>query len=198
MEIALAATSVALALVGALSALVISVFIRRELSPVVVPRVSGLWVSRHPEVVVITFEIENLSRVRVLKKAIVMRVQEHDLATGLDGRDAICRGIEWVTFGSPWVPRREETGAHSSLGPAEIFTTTVFLNPGETIRVQRLYEVGESGVLHVGLQVRKRFPWWIEALDRLTRLWNWRKPVNLQSGLSRQQTSTWYICREDK
>jgi hypothetical protein len=194
-EAALAATSVAL-VAGALLALLASVFIRRELTPVVAPRVSARWVPWDEKLVVLTIEVENLSRVRVQKGAIVLRVREHDPTTGLDGHDAVCLGTEWVTLGSPWVERREETGAHCSLGSCEIFESTVFLNPTETIRVQRLYEVGESGVIHVGLQVRNRFPWWVEQLDGLTRLWNFQLPVNQRSGLSRQQTSTWYICRE--
>jgi len=34
-----------------------------------------------------------------------------------------------------------------------------------------------------GLQLRKRLPWWVEQLDRITRWWNWRLPVNQRTGL---------------
>ena len=196
-EIAFSSASLGLALLAGISATLLAVFVRRQLSPIIAPRVSAQWLTDERPLVVLTLELENVSPVRVLKDKVVLRVREFDPETGLDGYDAVCRGEEWLTLGSPWVERREEEhGVHCSLGPCEVFESTVFLNPKECVRVPRVYEAGQSAILHVGLQFRVRFPWWIEGLDRITRLWNFRLPLNLRSGLSRQTTSTWYICRD--
>jgi hypothetical protein len=185
---------IALPILTGLGGAVVVVYIRRGLSAIVTMRVATRRVSGHANLVVLAFEIQNLSTIRVVKERIALRVREFDPETGLDGQDAVCRGDEWVTLRSPWVPERREVGAHCSVGPCEVFESTVFLNPGEILHTERVYEIGESGFLHVGLQLRNRYAWWVEQLDRITRWWNWRSPVNLQSGLSRQQTTTWYIC----
>jgi hypothetical protein len=188
------ATALALVPIGlAIAAAVVFIFVRRGLTPSVRLGLETRFVS--DGIVALTIDVENVSQTRVLKDAIILRVQEHNLESGLDGYDAVCLGHEWVSLRSPWLVDTREVGAHCALGPVEIMETTVFLNPRETISVERLYVLGRSGCLHVGLQIRKRFPWYVELVDRLNRWLNRQLPRNRQTGLSRQQTATFYVVR---
>lgn len=186
---AMLGVSIGVPVLAALGSALATIFIRREFSPLVIPRVRETWVSAHEEGVILELEVENPSSVRVKKDTAVLRVREHDPRTGLDGCDAVCLGTEWVHLRSPSLHSPDEIGAHCSTGPCEVFTSTVFLNPKERIHVERLYQAGQTGMLHAALQFRILLPWWVRALGRLTVLFR------LASEPARQWTTTRYVCR---
>lgn len=106
-------------------------------------------------------EIENLGFLRVEVKRILLSVIEHQLP--ILNKCGQCIGTEWVEFNEA----------------DQILTSTTWINPKEVLHVERLYQLGQTGILHVGLQIHLSYPWFIDRLGPRVR--------------TRRQTRTFYI-----
>jgi hypothetical protein len=133
-------TLLALLIGGALA-----VFVYFQLAPILKLRILPRWEDDSKEFLVVKFEIENRSRVRVTSPKGRIQVLKHKVERGA-----------WM---SHWVPFSEDAilpDEHPTewQEPAVLFTTTRHIFPGETISVERLYHLPEDTVvLHIGLQV---------------------------------------------
>lgn len=168
-----------------------AVFIFRRTSAVLQLRLQPRWPTGNSDLVILGFDIENVSDIRIDKEVARIRVAEYDPSSGLDGPDAQCLGSEWVDLKTDWkslgVPDPPIPDART-MGTTEILTSTLFLNPRELLHVERVYRLGPSGMLHVALQVRKRLPLSARMIDILPRKLRWSRG-------SKQRTATWYVAR---
>jgi hypothetical protein len=179
-------TLLALVIGGALA-----VFVYFQLAPILKLRILPRWEDDSKEFLVVKFEIENRSRVRVASPIGRIQVLKHKVEKGA-----------WM---SHWVPFSKDTirpGEHPTewREPERIFTSTRHIFPGETISVERLYHLPENTVvLHIGLQVeigmglvgrivtRKRLP------TRQTTTCFVTKRVNVQPATRRTSFLDWIL-----
>lgn len=130
-------TPVAAALLSALIALFVGVFVRFDWTPKVKPTLSVQWVDPKRRRYVLRLELENTSNVSVIKRACHLQVLEHS-------REKQPNMSELVQFDEK---------------AQDVFTSTDFLYPGEKISVERLGQIDDPDIyLHVGLQFEGHLP----------------------------------------
>ncbi len=115
------------------------IFIFRKLTPQVSLKIISQKIDKL-NLIILKIEIENISRVRIKKKSILLAVESlhFNLAENIPSGQFIIN--EWVDFSSA----------------EEICKTTTHINPSECIRVERMYSLNEGEFLHVGLQVNRK------------------------------------------
>ena len=140
----------------------LGIFVFFQLAPVIQLRIIPNWTDETKQYLLIRFEIENKSRVRVTNPGGKIQVLEHKVTSG-----AIISN--WVPFEEKRIKPEEPVEWRE---PVKIFEITKQIFPGEIIVLERLYHVPQNRViLHIGLQVelelsfigrlvtRKREPW---------------------------------------
>lgn len=155
------------ALLGALATLLISVFIRFDWTPKIKPTLGIEWVDRTQRRYVLRLELENTSNVPVIKKACRLQVLEHSKSK------QPCMS-EFVPFTEEFAKGRPE-GEQPIVWkePQEVFSSTLYLYPGEKITVERLGQIEDpDSYLHMALQfeghlpVTTRIAFWIQKALR--------------------------------
>ena len=140
----------------------LAVFVYVQFAPKLQLRILPRWVDETKGLLILKLEVENNSRIRVPKQKIQLQILEHEVpAHG-------CLS-EWVPFDEEAVLLQEKPKEWHD--PIEIFQSTEYLNPGETVSVERLCHCPQDSILHVGLQAKAK----LGALGRLAawfRSWN--------------------------
>jgi len=139
-----------------------AVFLHGRLNSIVDLRVSPTWSTRDPQLVRIAVEVENIGEMRAGIEKILLAVVPRQIVT--HAQEGTCVGNEWVDFGQA----------------DQILQSTQWILRSETIHVERLYNAGTGKVLHVGIQVHLKYPWYVELLGSRFR--------------TRRQTRTFYLA----
>ena len=126
----------------------LALFVFRQMVPVLDLRILPRWIDDEGQFLILRFEVENKSRVRVHKQSIRIQILEHRIpASGSLS--------EWVPFEQEAIIPTERPIEWRE--PVEVFRTTTGIDPGGVISVERLYRCPQDDiVLHVGLQVKAR------------------------------------------
>ena len=124
---------------------IIALFIYYHFAPVVNLRIIPTWYGETKQILVLRFEIENKSRVRLSRPIVRIQVLEQELN---DSKSI----SQWVPFSKNDI--KEEEQPISWQEPMEIFSRSTKLYPGELIAVERLYYYERpAAIVHVGLQI---------------------------------------------
>lgn len=151
-----------------------AIFVYSQLAPVLELRIIPRWADASQKYLIIRFEVENKSRVRVNRPRGRFQVVKHSIDPG--------------TTISRWVPfeqgaYRENEAPLDWSAPIKIFTSTRQIYPGEKITFEHIYHcTDEKLVYHIGLQVKIRFSLLQKIVNRKSESW--------------QQTTTCFIVRE--
>ena len=139
-----------------------AVFLHGRLNSIVDLRVSPTWSTKDPQLVRIAIEVENIGEIRAGIEKILLAVIPTDII--MNTQEGTCVGSEWVDFGLA----------------DQILQSTQWILRNETLHVERLYNAGLGHVLHVGIQVHLKYPWYVELLGSRFR--------------TRRQTRTFYLA----
>jgi len=119
------------------------VWLFRGLMPVIDLRVSSRWVDHSADLVILTLELENKSKVAVSKRNARIQCLEHAPAMGLLS--------EWVPFTESGIRPGEEPVEWCE--PMPILTTTQKIEPQAVLRVEFLYRYSApKSLLHCAVQ----------------------------------------------
>ncbi|MBN1872893.1 MAG: hypothetical protein JXA33_01580 [Anaerolineae bacterium] len=150
-----------------------AVFVYFQLAPVLQLRILPRWSDENKQHLILRFEVENKSRVRVYKPWGRIQVLKH--------------GIKQESSLSHWVPFEESTIRPTELPaewsePTKIFASTEHIYPGETIAFERLCPCPEDAVIvHIGLQAGLKMNLLERIITRKKRPW--------------QQTTTCFVVK---
>lgn len=125
----------------------LALFVFLQFAPVLDLQILPSWSDEARQFLILKFEVENKSRIRVDKREIRIQVLEHKI-------QADTSLSEWVPFDKDAIIPTERPVEWRE--PIEIFRTTKAIDPGEVISVERLYHCSQDTVLHVGLQVKAK------------------------------------------
>ena len=151
-----------------------ALFVFFQLAPVLNLRILPSWTDDTKQFLILKFQVENKSRVRVHSPKGRIQVLEHEIQAG--------------TFLSQWVPFDKNTIIPTEQPiewhePVEIFRSTKEIYPGEVISYERLYHCPQDRVaLHVGLQVEIELGFFGRMATRNTKSW--------------RQTTTCFIVKQ--
>ena len=141
----------------------LAIFVYFRLAPVLNLRILPTWADERKQFLILRFEIENKSRVRILAPKGRIQVLKHDIQPGASMS-------HWVPFTKDAIKSTEQP--REWLEPVEILTHTVYIYPGETISFERIYHCPEDTVVvHVGLQVELTLTRWGRLVTRRTQPW---------------------------
>ena len=140
-----------------------ALFVYFQLAPVLDLRILPSWTDDTKQFLILKFQVENKSRVRVYSPRGRIQVLKHGIKAGTSMS-------HWVPFKkNAIIPTEQPIEWHE---PVEIFRSTKEIYPGEVISFERLYHCPQEAIiLHVGLQVelelhlvgriatRKAVPW---------------------------------------
>jgi hypothetical protein len=142
---------------------VAGIFIFFQLAPILALRILPTWADEKKEHVVIRFEIENKSRVRINRPKIRLQVIEQKVPSS----GAIS---EWVPFKKEAARQNEQPVEWRE--PIEISETTARMYPSEVIVIERLYQCPQASlILHAALQVEVKLGLWGRIVTRKTQDW---------------------------
>jgi hypothetical protein len=153
-------------IVVALATLWSAIFLSGRLSANIDLRIQPIWSVSRRSILKLVIEIENTGSVRVGVDRVLLSIKQHDLPS--PNKPGNCIGSEWVDFSDA----------------VQIFTSTLFINPAETLHIERLYDAENCQIFHVGLQIYLRYPWYVNRLGPQVRSYRF--------------TRTFYIIKPDK
>jgi len=123
----------------------VALFVYFQLAPVLELKIIPTWVDEKKHLLLIRFQIENKSRVRLYSPKGKIQVLEYKVQPG--GNLS-----QWVPFNKSAILPTEQPLEWRE--PVEIFTSTKQVYPGEVISYERLYQCPQdTTILHIGLQV---------------------------------------------
>ena len=126
-----------LLILGVLFGVYLSIKIYLQFAPDIVFRITPLWSTISPDVVVVKIEIENKSKVRLTKKKIRLQINKHD-------RSTLKELTEWVDFDNT---------------AEEISKSTILFYPGSVLKIDRLYKCKENEIIQGIIQFEGKFSW---------------------------------------
>lgn len=141
----------------------VGLFVFFQLAPVLQLRILPRWADEGKQFLVVRFEVENGSRVRVQRPRGRIQVLEHRVEPG--------------RFLSHFVPFeagaiRDEERPIAWREPERIFQHTQQIYPGEVIGIERLYPCRQEAVIvHIGLQVEVEQGFWGRIVTRKGEGW---------------------------
>ena len=145
-------------------------FIFFQLAPVLALRISPSWTDETKQFLIIRYEVENKSRVRVHRLTGQVQMFEHTLRQGGFLSNVIPfsqKDYEDINYGKSM--SEDRPAWHE---PSPIFTTTKQIYPGETIIIEKLYSCTKADVaIHFGLQVGLRLGLWGRITTRKREPW---------------------------
>lgn len=141
-----------------------AVFVFLQFAPILSLRILPTWATDETNRVILRIEIENKSRIRVHKQSIHLQILEHNVSVA--GTLS-----EWVPFEEKAILPTEQPISWNE--PMEIFKSSMGIDPGETLVIERLHYCHPNNVLHVGLQVKAKLGFWGRIATQV-RGWNQR------------------------
>lgn len=142
---------------------VVGLFVFFQLAPVLELRILPSWTDETKQFLILKFQVENKSRVRVHRPRGLIQVLEHAIQPGTSLS-------QWIPFDESAIIPTEQPIEWRE--PVKILQSTKQIYPGEMVSFERLYYCPKDAVIiHVGLQVeldlgfvdrivtRKREPW---------------------------------------
>jgi hypothetical protein len=152
---------VLLALISLILAALISLLLFRVAVPVVHIRITPSWAGDAKEVLIVKYEVENKSRVRLKNPTVRLQVIDHALRKDAPVSD-------WVPFDTQDIGSAEEL--LSSREAISVFPTTRKIYPQELISGESLfYYLEDSIIVQIALQVTAR----LNPLARLSARHPW-------------------------
>ena len=141
----------------------VAVFVYFQLAPVLELRILPSWADDSKQFLIVKFQVENKSRVRLYSPKGRIQILEHT-TQNIDSLS------HWVPFEEKAIlPSEKPIEWHH---PEEIFRTTKQIYPGEVISIERLYRCPREGVaLHIGLQVELRLGRFGRLVTRKKEAW---------------------------
>ena len=131
----------------------VSVLVFLDWSPKIRLRILPSWINKSQRQFVLRLEIENSSRVPLIKRKCELQILEHSMSKQLRLSEFVPMKKERYDKCLPNEKPREW------LEPQQVFETTRFLYPGELIHVERLENIpDEDTYLHVALQFEAHIP----------------------------------------
>jgi hypothetical protein len=140
----------------------LALFVFLRFAPKLNLRILPNWSDDARQFLILKFEVENKSNIRVYKQEIRIQVLEHKIQPGTSLS-------EWVPFDKDAIIPTERPVEWRE--PVEIFRTTKTIDPGEVISVERLYHYPQDTTLHVGLQVKAKLGFFGRIATRI-RAWD--------------------------
>jgi hypothetical protein len=140
-----------------------AVFVYFQLAPVLSLRIVPTLADERKRFLILRFEIENKSRVRILTPKGRIQVLKHDIQPG-------AAMSQWVPFSKDAIKSTEQPREWRE--PVEIFKSTIDIYPGEIISFERIYDCPEDTVvIHAGLQVELELSRWGRWVTRKAKPW---------------------------
>ena len=156
--------------IGSLAA----IFIYFQLAPTVNLKILPTWADNAKEHLVIRFEIENKSKVRLNRPRGKIQILEYTI-----GKSNMMS--QFVPFRQEDIPKGERPIEWRE--PVIILTNTKQIYPGETISYERLYHYPQEAVIiHIGLQIELELSFWGQIVTRKRESW--------------RQTTTCFVVKE--
>jgi hypothetical protein len=143
----------------------VAIYFFVQLTPKIDLRIIPEWLDKHERKLVVRFEIENKSQVRINVKRIIDNHQNESLMIRLQileyVKDNILTLSEWVPFSHDSI--RVNENPIEWRDPENICQTTSHIYPGEVVKVDRLYTFPDDRIWHIGFQLQTEYNW-IEKL----------------------------------
>lgn len=155
---------VLLTVITAVATLWSAAFLTGKFSPNIELRLIPNW-SQSGNKIKLVIEIENTGFIRVGLDKVLLYVNPIEILID-SAKNMELAGNEWIDFD------------HAE----KIMTSSFYINPKETIHIERIYVFNSSYAIHSGIQVYLKFPWFIHKLGAQAR--------------SSRQTRTYYFFEE--
>jgi hypothetical protein len=140
-------------IVAVLTAGIVAIFVYFQLAPVLKLRILPRWTDDTRQFLLIRFEVENSSKVRVSNPTGRIQILEYKPQPL----------SHWVPFTEN--DKRPEEEPIAWRDPVPIFGSTKRLYPGEVITLERLYHCkNEAFAIHIGLQVEVKLGYFGRAV----------------------------------
>lgn len=140
-------------------------FIFFQLAPILNLQILSSWTDESKQYLLLRFEIENKSRVRIHNPTIRIQVIEQRISD----KGSLSH---WVPFRKDAIQPTEQPVEWRD--PEDVANTTKRIYPGETIIIERLYHYPQKPlILHVAIQVEIKLGFWGRMVTRKTQ--NWRQ-----------------------
>jgi hypothetical protein len=123
----------------------IAIFVYFQFAPIFELKIIPTWIDNRKQFLLVRFQVENKSRVRLYSPKGRIQVLEHKTQPGLSLS-------QWVPFDKTAILPTEQPIEWRE--PEVIFKSTKEIYPGEVISLERLYHYSQDSIiLHIGLQV---------------------------------------------
>lgn len=156
--------SVVFGILTAAATLWSAAFLSGRFSPNIELVVRPIWSANNKGLLRLIIELENRGFIRVGIEKVLLVVNEQKIC--LPENNQLCLGKEWIDFSDA----------------DQIMKTSYYINPKEAIHIEQLYSVDENAILHVGLQIYLKFPWYIKKLGAQARSTRQTRTYYLSSG----------------
>lgn len=143
----------------------VAIFVFLHFAPRMTQRISSSWTSEHSRWVILRLEVENQSNVRIRSPKVFLQVLEYEYPT-----NKVLS--EFVPFSEKAVEEDQQPVIWNE--PIHVFTSTVMINPGEVIAVERLCYCPKDRLLKVGLQTKLEVGRLGRLLGFVSRVRGWR------------------------
>lgn len=142
----------------------LTIFIYFNFAPVIDLNIIPTWCDENNVDLVIRYEIENKSKVRVVKPEILTQLLIYDI-------NMYKTLSEFVPFKQSFIAEREKPIEWSE--PNQILTKTKRIYPGEKKIVERFYKIEQNAVaIHIGLNIKMEFGFWGKFVTRKKEDWS--------------------------
>lgn len=137
----------------------VAIYFFVQFTPKIDLRIIPEWIDKSKRKLVVRFEIENKSQVRINVKRFTKSQQNKNLmilVQILEYYKANTSTLsEWVPFSKNDIRDKEEPIEWND--PEFICQTTNHIYPGETVKVNRLYTFPEDKIWHIGFQIQTEY-----------------------------------------
>lgn len=137
-----------LGFITALATLWSAAYLTGRFSPNIDLMIKPVWSSDQDKRMKLIIEIENKGFIRVGIEKVLLAIDFLDNTNNKKDEVFLLSGKEWISF---------DNAEH-------IMTSSYYINPKEVIHIERLYTIGAHAVIHSGIQVYLKFPWYIQRL----------------------------------
>ncbi len=146
----------------------VTLFVYFQLAPVLSLQITPTWTDPHKHLLLVRFEIENKSRVRLLDPKGMIQILQYTIQPGGSLSN-------WVPFdkNDEHLKKEQPIEWHD---PEIIFESTKQIFPGEKIVNEQIYHVSnKTAIIHIGLQVGMRLGIWGRLITGKKE--NWRQTM---------------------
>ncbi len=115
------------------------------MSPLIEPRIVTRWEDPSQGLLVLSLELKNRAKFRVMKEEVLFQSLEYDIPQSGEL-------TEWLPFSKNRILQTEPPRQWRE--PSKIMQSTQWLEPEETVVVERLYKCPRDTALHFGVQFK--------------------------------------------